>query len=241
MATISVDTFRRSPYLGYRQGTTAVFYALNDLGNPVEELGSIVQDSTDHIQFDMIDAETSPTSYTVTQNPLQDLTDATTNNYRNPSRLTLTGTWSSIETIGNLATFGGVIGGNFEQLVTGTLKRRDLLKLDQLKAMAEQRRPIMVSTPRTVLPTAFIESITDDWTPDLSENTVVRVELIEARIVTPLTSNAVLPDVAASATGNNVPSSAGNQSGTPIETMDVRPPEAFGAAPSFIVREPPPL
>jgi hypothetical protein len=233
MATISVDTLKRSPYLGYRQGTTATFYALDDLGNPIRPLGQIGEISTDLIPFDMIDAETSPTSYTVTQNPLQDLTDATTNNYRNPSRLSLTGTWSSIETIGSIAT-GGALPFSNE-------RRRDLLRLDQLKAMAEQRRPIMVATPRTVLPTAFIESITDDWTPDLSENTVVRVELIEARIVTPLTSNAVLPDVAASATGNNVPSSAGNQSGAPIETMDVRPPEAFGAAPSFIVREPPPL
>jgi hypothetical protein len=204
---------------------------LDDLGNPVQPLGELVEDSTDHIRLDMIDTESAPSTYTITQHPLQDLTDATTNNYRNLRRLELSGTWSSIETIGRIATAG--------QVLTGREKRRDLLKLDQLIAMADKREAIMVTTPRTTIPLGMIESISDPWTPDLSENTLVTIVIVETRIVTPLTSSAVLPDIAASATGNNKPSSAGNQAPTPIATQDVRPPPAVGAAPSFIVREVP--
>ena len=82
-------------------------------------------------------------------------------------------------------------------------------------------------------PKITAESIDRSWSPDVGENTIVTISLVEARIVNPLSAESVVPDVAASETGNNSATSIGNQIAQEVVTQEITPPPAFGAA-SFV-------
>ncbi len=223
-------TFQKTPLGGTLGLRTAAFYRLDQVtGLPVEKLGDLLPAlGPDRVTYDVIDSESVSQAYSVTTNALQDLTSASSNVHRELIRVSLSGTLvSSIDfpLVGSVGV-GGVPGA-------GGGLRTDLVKLANLEALGDAREPIAVITPRLSLPTAFIESIDRSWSPDIGENTIVTISLVEARIVNPLSAESVVPDVAASETGNNSATSIGNQIAQEVITQEITPPPAFGAA-SFV-------
>lgn len=214
--------------------STASIYRLNRAGQPI---GLVIDinplPSEDSVQLDMIDAESSPDEYDVTENPLQDFTSATSNVHVRPKRMSITGTISSDVNLGLLGSVGiGNLPGQISPL------RKDLQALEALRVMGDRGEPVMVVTPRRTLPAAFFQLIDDPWAPDIGENTIVTLNFVEARIVDPLAPGSVIQDVAASNTGNNAVNSAGGQSGTSVATQRVTEPAAFGAAPYVVAMAP---
>ena len=225
-----VAPFIQKAFEGLVGSSTASFFRLNQFGNPIRLITDIDPIPTaDRVTLDMIDSESSPDEYDVTENPLQDFSSATSNVHQNLKRMEIVGTLVSSINLGLIGSVGiGNLPGQASPL------RKDLQVLNNLRALAERREPIMVVTPRNSMPLAFITRIDDNWTPDLGENTIVSISLKEARIVDPLTANSILQDVANSFTGNNARNPAGGQSGTAIATQTVTEPAAFGAAPIVV-------
>jgi len=171
-----VPAFIKNPLQGILGAKTASFYRLDPTGTiPIEPVADLRPAFTpNRVTLDMVDAEDLSRSYQITTNALQDFTSATSNVHRDLIRLTVSGTLiSSI----NLPLIGSV---GFAGL------RFDFLKFSNLETIADRREPIMVVTPRVSMAKAFIESVSRSWTPDLGENTLVTVSLVEARIVNPL-------------------------------------------------------
>lgn len=198
------------------------FYRLDPTGTqPIEPLGDLIPALTSNrVTLDMVDSEDAERSYNVTMNALQDFTSATSNVHKNPERITVSGTLvSSVD----LALAGSV---GFAGL------RADLIRVANLEELADARQPIMVVSPRVSMARAFIESISRSWNPDQGENTLITVALVEARIVSPLTANEVIADVAASATGNNSTTQAGSQAAPTVQTQTLVPGAAPGLPPT---------
>lgn len=219
-----VQPFIKSPLGGFLGVRTATFYRLDPTGTqPIEPLGDLIPSFTSNrVALDMIDSEDVDRSYMVTTNALQDFTSATSNVHKNPERLSLSGTLvSTVDTPGV-----GSVG--FVGL------RADLIRVANLEELADRREPILVITPRVSIPRAFIESISKSWNPDQGENTLITISLVEARIVSPLTAGGVVPDVGASATGNNSITQAGSQAAPTVQTQSTTPGAAPGAAPSVV-------
>jgi len=217
-----VQPFIKSPLGGILGARTMAFYRLDSTGTqPIEPLGDLIPALTsDRVTLDMVDSEDVERSYNVTMNALQDFTSATSNVHKNPERITVSGTLvSSID----LALAGSV---GFAGL------RADLIRVANLEELADARQPIMVVSPRVSMARAFIESISRSWNPDQGENTLITVALVEARIVSPLTANEVIADVAASATGNNSTTQAGSQAAPTVQTQTLVPGAAPGLPPT---------
>lgn len=217
-----VQPFIKSPLGGILGARTMAFYRLDSTGTqPIEPLGDLIPALTsDRVTLDMVDSEDVERSYNVTMNALQDFTSATSNVHKNPERITVSGTLvSSID----LALAGSV---GFAGL------RADLIRVANLEELADARQPIMVVSPRVSMARAFIESISRSWNPDQGENTLITVALVEARIVSPLTANEVIADVAASATGNNATTQAGSQAAPTVQTQILIPGAAPGIPPT---------
>lgn len=216
--------FIKNPLQGLLGAKTASFYRLDPTGTvPMEPLADLRPAFTpNRVTLDMVDAEDLTRAYQITQNALQDFTSATSNVHRELIRITVSGTLiSSLDLPGGLSVgFAGL--------------RLDLLKFANLETIADRREPIMVTTPRVSLAKAFIESISRSWTPDLGENTLVTISLVEARIVSPFSASSSVPDVAGSNTGNNAIAGAGSQAAAPVLTQSIIPGPVFGAAP-FVV------
>ncbi len=217
-----VQPFIKSPLGGILGARTMAFYRLDSTGTqPIEPLGDLIPSVTsDRVVLDMVDSEDVERSYNVTTNALQDFTSATSNVHKNPERITVSGTLvSSVD----LALAGSV---GFAGL------RADLIRVANLEELADARQPIMVVSPRVSMARAFIESISRSWNPDQGENTLITVALVEARIVSPLTANEVIADVAASATGNNSTTQAGSQAAPTVQTQTLVPGAAPGLPPT---------
>ena len=217
-----VQPFIKSPLGGILGARTMAFYRLDSTGTqPIEPLGDLIPALTsDRVTLDMVDSEDVERSYNVTMNALQDFTSATSNVHKNPERITVSGTLvSSVD----LALAGSV---GFAGL------RADLIRVANLEELADARQPIMVVSPRVSMARAFIESISRSWNPDQGENTLITVALVEARIVSPLTANEVIPDVSASATGNNATTQAGSQAAPTVQTQTLVPGAAPGLPPT---------
>jgi len=221
-----VQPYIESPLGGLLGVRTFTFYRLNAAGTQrVEPIGDLISSiSGDGIALDMVDSEDVDRSYQVTTNALQDFTSATSNVHRELQRITVSGTLVSSFDVGRLGSdiFKGL--------------RSDLIKVEKLEALADRREPIFAVSPRVSLPRAFIESISRSWNPAQGENTLVTISLVEARVVSPQSAAAVVPDEAASLTGNNSITKAGSQAAPPVETQTVTPGAAPGLAP-FVVGE----
>jgi hypothetical protein len=180
--------FLQRAFEGLVGASTASFYRLNKFGVPTQLITDIDPIPTpDRATLDMIDSESNSEDYAVTENPLQDLSSATTNVHRELERVEITGTLTSSINLGLLGSVGiGNLPGQ------PSLLRADLLVLNNLRALARRREAIMYVSPRKSLPFAFIQRIVDNWTPELGENTTVQISLVEARIVSPLTANSLL-------------------------------------------------
>ena len=219
-----VQPFIKSPLGGILGARTATFYRLDSTGTqPIEPLGDLIPSVTsDRVGLDMVDSEDVDRSYMVTMNALQDFTSATSNVHKNPERLSLSGTL--VSSVG-LALAGSI---GFAGL------RADLIRVANLEELADARQPIMVVTPRISMPRAFIESISRSWNPAQGENTLITISLVEARVVSPITADNVIPDVESSATGNNRITEAGSQAAATVQTQTVTPGAAPGVAPSVV-------
>ncbi len=219
-----VSPFPKNPLGGNLGFRTASFYRLDPLGLvPVEPLLDIVPAlNPARVTIDAIGSESRDLSFQITTNALQDFTSAQSNNHEDLERATISGVLISAVDLGP-AGAAGLAG-----------LRADLLKVDNLRAMAKRREPIMVVTPRIDMPRAFIEGISQSWDPDLGENTEVSISLVEARIVNPLAADSAIPDVEASATGNNVLAAVGPQGGAPVTTQSVTNSPVAGVAPTVV-------
>ena len=141
--------------------------------------------------------------YSVTREPIQDGTTATTNVARELDTLTVSGIISAapmlaiagaLGTLLTLATRGGAskalalaatVPGGFAP------PRRDLMQLQMLELLADRRQIVMVVTPDLTLPHAFIESISRQNGPDVGDGTMVQLGFVEARIVSPAFAAAI--------------------------------------------------
>jgi len=215
---------------------TASFFRLDPTGSvPIEPLGDLVPAlNSNRVTLDMVDTESMLQSYQITQNAMQDFQSASTNRHKNLDIMTLTGTLTSAATLVDAfeTLRKGPILSLKEAIFSGL--RTDLAKLANLRVLADRDEPIMVVTPRESLAKAFIESITTTWNPEVADNTLVSITLIEARIVNPFFADAVVGDLAASETGNNSVTSGGSQSPTPVETQTVTEPVVQGQAPTVV-------
>lgn len=226
-----VSPFVKSPLGGNLGLRTGSFFRLDPTGTvPIEPIGDIIPAlGGDRITIDALDSEEKSSTYLVTTNALQDFTTAQSNCHKEPIRVSVSGILISSIDLGLVGStgLGGLPG------IGGGL-RADLLKIDNLERLAERREPIMYASPRISLAKAFIESVTRSWDPDLGDNTIVSVSLIEARIVNPLIADSAKPDVEASLTGNNKDVPAGAQGGTPVETQSIQNALVQGVAPGVI-------
>lgn len=226
-----VQPFVKSPLGGNLGIRTATIYKINAAGIPTATLIELANPfSPNKVGFDVVDSEDFSRTYTVTTNPLQDFTSATSNVHKNLDSMTVSGTLISSIDIPFIGSIGvpGIPGG------FGGGLRSDLLKLKTIYAIADTREPVMIVSPRQDMPRAFIESVSTGWNPDTGENTLVTITFKEARIVSPLGADAVLPDVASSFTGNNQITGFGTQAPSTITTQSVTPSGIPGVAPSVV-------
>lgn len=222
--------FVKAPLSGVLGTRTVSFYRLDPTGRiPIEPLGDLVPaQGADRVTFDMIDSEDGEVSFSVTTNALQDFSSASSNIHKELVRRTFTGTLIGGVNVAGAGSFG-VSGAP----ILGGGSRNDLRKLAALVAIADRLEPIMVVSPRYSFARAWIEFIGDSWTPEIALNSSVSVSVVEARIVSPLRADAVVPDVASSLTGNNRKTSVGSQSTQSVETSQLQTSTTTGVAPSF--------
>lgn len=218
MPTNLTQIVYRPPFAGVISLFTASFYKLDPTGRvPIEPLADVVPSVTpNRVALDMVDQENHVQNYTVTRNVLQDFQDTTPNVHREPIEATITGTLTAVGPVMQVPTFGF---------------RFDLLRIWQLEQMAEKRRPIMVVSPRISLASAFISSISRPWTPRDGRSTVVTVNLVEARIISP-TDVAALPDTTNLEAGD-VQSTGASSQATPTNASVAQQPPVSQVPPVF--------
>lgn len=223
-----VSPFIKSPLGGNLGARTGSFFRLDPLGNvPVEPLLDLLPAlNGNRITIDALESETEDLTFSITSNALQDFSTAQSNSHRELERVTVSGILISSIDLGLVGSVGlGGIPG------FGGGLRADLLKIENLKNLARRREPVMYVSPRVSMAKAFIEAVSRSWDPELGENTIVSVSLVEARIVNPLIASSNVPDVEASATGNNGVKSVGAQSAAPVQTQGVTNSVSLGVAP----------
>jgi len=203
-----------SPLGGVLGAETASFFALSPIGVPFEPLLDLIPGVTPfRITFDMVDSESISHSYDVTSHAVQTFFDVTSNVRKQLETITITGTLSAVPP---LLPIGAIP-------VPGSFLRLDLLRIANLRALADKRQPIMVVTPRFGLPKCIITDINHTWNPAMAESSQVSISLTEARIVSPLTG-LTEADFPAQAPGNNA-AQGGGQSAT-TDTGTTSPPGA---------------
>jgi hypothetical protein len=176
---------------------TCSIYALDPTGTTaIEPVADLVPGVGPlRVTLDGIDNESYQPSYRVTTNTLQDLTDTTSNVYPELIRLTVTGVFG-------VAGPMGVGIGVLPSTGLRRLARLDLLRYTNLKRLADQRKPVMVVTPRCSLARCFIVSLPYSWSPSDGDSLPITLSFLEARVMTSSTT-AAFADVDSMATGNN--------------------------------------
>lgn len=204
-----------SPLGGILGANTASFYKLDPTGKvPLEPILDLVPGITPlRVTLDMVDNETITFNYDVTEHAVQSFLDTTSNVRKRLETMTITGTLGATPP---LLTFplSGVAGPALNPPVPpvpGSLLRLDLLRLKNLQNIADDRRPVMVVTPRYGMNSAFITSISEQWNPSMGESMIVSVNVKEARLVSPITG-LVEPDFPAQTAGNNAATGGGQTS-----------------------------
>lgn len=224
---------RKTPLGGTLGVRTAALYKLNKAGTqPIEKIGDLIPPlerltRANKVVLDMIDSEAWELSFETTENPLQDFTAAQSNVHQLPERLTIVGTLVSSIDLAGLTSVG--ISGIPAAGIPGL--RADLQRLEALADLGRAREPIMIVTPRHALMRAWIKGISDPWTPETAENTVVTIQLQEARIVSPLAAEQAIQDIAQMTTGNNRADGVGAKAPIEIIPANISDPTVFGLAP----------
>lgn len=208
-----------SPLGGVLGASTASFFKLTPLGVPFEPLIDVVPGVTPfRITFDMVDNENVTHSYDVTEHAVQTFFDVTSNVRKRLVKVAITGTLSAVPP---LLPIGAIP-------VPGSFLRLDLLRIQNLEALADSREPIMVVTPRFGLPKCIIADVSRNWNPGMGESSQVSIALTEARIVSPLTG-ITEADFPAQAPGNNAAQGGGQSATTdPGVSASAPPTDASG-------------
>ena len=195
-----------SPLGGNLGATTCSVFQLDPMGiAALEPLADIIPGVTPlRVTFDMVDGETATYEYDVTEHAIQAFVDVTTNVHKRLEMITITGTLGAMPP---LLPMGAV--------PTPPGLRLDLIRVANLKSIADQRSPIMLVTPRVGLAKAFITTIQQVWSPPSGDSTVVTLTVKEARIVSIITGDLIAPDYPSQAPGNNAASGGGQASTTP--------------------------
>lgn len=204
--------------------TCSVFRIEPFTGIPLEPLPDIVPGVTPlRVTLDMVDGETATWEYDVTEHAVQSFLDITTNVHKRLERLTVTGTLAAQPA-----------DPPFDILqapAPGFLVRTDLMRMKNLKRMADQRMPVMVVTPRVRLARGIFTSIGQVWGPDDGESIGCTLVFKEARLVSPLTGDLVSPDFPEQEAGNNVASGGGQSATTTVEGAEMTPSANDGLPP----------
>jgi hypothetical protein len=164
-----------------------------------------------HVSIDLVDNEDVSVNYTVTENTLQDFSNATSNVHRNLRRFTITGIMGSTIDVRSFIGTGDILKAR--------LKRLDLVRIENLYKIADRGEPVMAITPRFSLKQCFIESINRPWSPDIGPNTELTVSFVEARILGP-ELGVGLPDYDSQLPGNGTQAGGGNVAGFPSITSE---------------------
>jgi len=227
-----VQPFRQSRLGGNIGVRNCTIYRLTPSGSTaIETLLELVNPfSPDKVAMDLVESETRNASYSTTDNPLQDFTSATSNIHKELETMEVSGIFISSIDIPFVGSVGvpGIPGG------FGGGLRADLLKLENLRSIAAEKRPVCVVTPRRSMPRAWITSISGTWDTDMGENTGVSISFKECRIVSPMQALGVVPDVASLSTGNVSPQSIGGQAPQAITTQSVQASGTVGVPPTVI-------
>lgn len=188
---------------------TLAVYRLDPTGTlPIENIIDLIPGtSANRMTLDVIESEGYSANYSVTDNALQDFSDASTHVHKELRTLTVSGVLSSV-----LQT-GASVAPPLGAVPTVNPTRADLERLSNLENMSDELVPVGVYTPRFAIPQAFITSVSSSWDPGLSKNLRITISFKEARIIAP-NQNEELPNYDASVTGNNA-SAGGGQVGTP--------------------------
>lgn len=228
---------------------TCSIFRLDPTGTlPLEPLIDIVPGLTPlRTTFDMIDNETLTLEYDITEHAVQGHLAGT------PAEIT-----SHIRKRLEKLTVAGTLAAKFQPTVTpvipglpvvqatppilpgvpfqpsmppqpDVLVRLDLLRFENLKAIADAERPVMVVTPRYTMIPAGIELVSENWSPPLGEQLKVQVSFKEVRVVTPIAVDAVA-DYGEMLPGNNADASGG--AAAQDVSASVTPGDAPGVAPT---------
>jgi len=174
-----------SSLAGAMSPRTATLFRLDKAGNvPIEPLGSIAPGFTPfRATLDLVESESYQRGYTATTHAIQGAQDVTSHVRPQLRRVTLQGRLSNELTI---------LTGRRTPIPTGV--RTDILRATMIEEIAKARDLVMVVTPRWVIHRMLILSISRPWSPGDGETSQVQIELEEARIVSPMTGDRVLPE-----------------------------------------------
>lgn len=211
-----------SPLGGIVGATTASFFKLTPVGVPFEPLPDLVPGVTPlRITFDMIDGQSESIDFDVTEHAVQSFLDITSNIHERLDTMTITGTLGATPPLLPVPFSTPPVPGSFARL--------DLLRVENLKALARQKQPIMVVTPIVGFASCAIVNITPQWSPAIGESMTVAITVKEIRIVSPL-AGPLVADYPAQEPGNNA-ASGGGQSATTATSTDYAPGAVDGLSP----------
>lgn len=239
----------KSPLGGGNPGAfTASVFALDPTARiPLEPLFDFIPGLTPlRVTFDLVNSESIVLEYSITEHVIQGNlagtpTEITAHIRKSLETLTITGTLAGqfqptiTPQIPGLPTIQATPpiapGSPFQPSMPPqppVLVRLDLLRFENLKAIADARRPVMVVTPRFTLIPAGIASLNPTWSNDMGEKMLITMTFREVRIVSPLAIQS--GDFAAMASGNNADSSGGAAPQT--VNAKLTPSDAPGVAPT---------
>jgi hypothetical protein len=192
-----VSPFQNNPLTGIRGPFGVTIFRLDPFLGIIPISPVVTLDGNpDQITMDIVDSEDWSDEYSTTDNSLQDFSSASSNIHRELG----TASWS-----------GTLVGG--QSLLSDTLvgQRRDLRKVDELRALARRKEIVMAVSPRISFVRCFITSLGGNWNPELGENSQVSISVKEARVVSPLGAQQTEPDLDELLTGNNRATDSGTQ------------------------------
>lgn len=162
---------------------TIVIYRITPAGVPIEPIADLAPGLTgNRITFDLIENESFTQSYTVTTDPLQDFTFATSNIHKNPRIMSVTGYLTPELQINAGLDFGPSLSASPPSV--GQPAWNDV-RLKNLQRLADQRMPVGIYTPRQAFPVCAITSIDAPWDPSLGKNTRITINFMEMTILSP--------------------------------------------------------
>lgn len=192
-------------------GAAATFYRLDPFGRvPISRIGQVIRpQSSDALSLDMVETEQGETRGEFSTHTFEDYGEVATGFRLAPEGRTISGLISATVPV---PLVGGVGGGEILarlESIYGLGTRPDLVTLANLRAMQRRGEPVAVVTPRWSHSRMVIASIADTWAPGQGEAVRCTVVLAQARVVSPLVADGVIPDPGTLFGGNRAQGDAG--------------------------------